>query len=143
MANVNIRIDMRPYTGKIRKVIKDRYIESVNRPGVKTEIYTDLYDMIVDTIPEDTGALRYSPLSGEGGEYMGEGKRSRSPHYASGHIDDKGIYFNPYSVDNKTGEPEYYASNVKNFRPYVSINERKESAYERIKDIIVREMNDG
>ena len=43
----------------------------------------------------------------------------------------------------KTGETEYYASNVKNFKPYAAINENKTSAYDRIKDIIVKEMNDG
>jgi hypothetical protein len=142
MANVSVRIDMRPYTGKIRRVIKNKCIESVNRPGVKTEIYTDLYDMILDAIPEDTGALKYSPLAGEGGTYMGDGKRDKSPHYASGNINDKGIYFNPYS-EKKTGEVVYYASNVKNFKPYISINENKSDAYERIKSIIVKEMNDG
>lgn len=143
MASVNVRIDMRPYTAKIRKLIKNKYIESVGRPGVKTEIYTDLYDMIVDTIPEDTGALKYSPLTGGSAEYMGEGKRNKDPHFASGNITDKGIYFNPYAIKKKTGETEYYASNVKNFKPYVSINENKANAYERIKQIIVREMNDG
>lgn len=143
MSSVNVRIDMRPYTGKIRRLIKDKYIESVNRPGIKTEIYTDLYDMIIDTIPEDTGALKYSPLMGGGSEYMGTGKRSKSPHFASGNITDKGIYFNPYSVKSKTGETEFYALNVKNFRPYASINDNKESAYERIKGIIVKEMNNG
>lgn len=143
MSSVNVHIDMRPYTGKIRKVIKDKYIESVNSPGVKTEIYTDLYDMIVDTIPIDTGALRYSPLAQGQAEYMGEDKRGKESRYASGHIDDKGIYFNPYSVNKKTGERQYYASNVKNFRPHAAINASKSDAYDRIKAIIVREMNNG
>lgn len=143
MANVNVRIDMRTYTARVRKLVKDRYIESVNRPGVKTEIYTDLYDMIIDTIPEDTGALRYSPLTGGSDEYMGLGKKSKAPHYASGNITDKGIYFNPYAIKPKTGETEFYASNVKNFRPYASINSNKALAYERIKNIIVGEMNNG
>lgn len=143
MSSVNIRIDMRPYTGKIRKLVKDKYIESVSRPGVKTEIYTDLYDMIVDTIPQDTGALRYSPLAEGSSEYMGQGRKDKSPHYASGHIDDSGIYFNPYVITKRTGETRYYASNVKNFTPHKSINARKTDAYERIKDIIVREMNNG
>jgi hypothetical protein len=143
MASVNVRIDMRPYTSKIHRVIKDKYVESVSRPGVKTEIYTELYDMIVDTIPQDTGALAYSPLAGGGAEYMGVGKRSKADHYASGDITDKGIYFNPYSIKQKTGETIYYASQVDKFRPYMSINENKEGAYERIKNIIVREMNNG
>lgn len=143
MSSVNVRIDMRTYTAKIRRLIRDRYIESVNRPGVKTEIYTSLYDMIVDDIPQDTGALKYSPLTGGSAEYMGVGTRNKNPHYASGNIDDKGIYFNPYAIDKKTGETEYYASNVKNFKPYAAINENKTSAYDRIKDIIVKEMNDG
>ena len=143
MADVNVRIDMRPYTAKIRKLVKNKYIESVTRPGVKTEIYTDLYDMIIDAIPQDTGALRYSPLTGGSAVYMGDGTRNKEPHYASGNITDKGIYFNPYAIKKKTGEQEYYASNVKNFKPYVSINENKATAYERIKQLIVREMNDG
>lgn len=143
MASVNVRIDMRTYTARIRKLVKDKYIESVARPGVKTEIYTDLYDMIVDSIPEDTGALKYSPLTGGNPEYMGEGKKNKEPHYASGNITDKGIYFNPYAIKKKTGEEEYYASNVKNFHPYQDINANKSDAYERIKHIIVREMNDG
>lgn len=143
MSSVNVRIDMRTYTARIRKLVKDKYIESVNRPGVKTEIYTDLYDMIVDSIPEDTGALKYSPLTGGSAEYMGLGTKSRAPHYASGNIDDKGIYFNPYAENLKTGETEYYASNVKNFTPYKDINANKSDAYERIKHIIVREMNNG
>ena len=143
MADVNVRIDMRHYTGKVRKLVKDKYVESVNRPGVKTEIYTDLYDMIVDKIPIDTGALRYSPLTGGSSEYMGNGKRDKSPHYASGKITDKGLYFNPYVVDKKTGETVYYASNVKGFKPYAYINANKTDAYERIKNIIVKEMNNG
>lgn len=143
MANVTVKIDMRPYTGKIRQVVKNKYIESVSRPGVKTEIYNELYNMILDTIPEDTGALKYSPLAEGNVEYMGEGKKSREPHYASGNIDDTGIYFNPYAVRKKTGKETYYASNVKNFKPYIAINENKSGAYERIKNIIVREMNDG
>ena len=143
MSSVNVRIDMRPYTAKIRMLIKDRYIESVNRPGVKTEIYTDLYDMIVDQIPIDTGALRYSPLAGGGDEFMGIGKKNKEQHFASGDITDKGLYFNPYAIKKKTGEQEFYASNVKNFKPYELINESKADAYERIKQIIVREMNNG
>ena len=143
MSSVNVRIDMRPYTAKIRMLIKDKYIESVNRPGVKTEIYTDLYDMIVDNIPMDTGALKYSPLTGGSAEYMGVGKRDKDPHFASGDITDKGIYFNPYSIKKKTGEQEYYAANVKNFKPYIDINANKADAYERIKEIIVKEMNNG
>lgn len=143
MSNVTVRIDMRPYVGKIHQVVKNRYIESVTRPGVKTEIYSDLYDMIIDTIPEDTGALKYSPLTNGSAEYMGDGKKNKEPHFASGNITDKGIYFNPYAIKKKTGEAEYYASNVKGFRPYIAINENKSNAYERIKHIIVREMNDG
>ena len=143
MANVNVRVDMRTYTAKIHRLVKDKFIQSVTRPGVKTEIYTDLYDMIIDTIPEDTGALKYSPLAGGGITYMGEGKRNKEPHYASGDITDKGIYFSPYAIKKKTGEQEYYASNVKNFKPYASINANKEDAYERIKSLIVKEMNHG
>jgi hypothetical protein len=143
MANVNVHIDMRPYTAKIRQVIKNKYIKSVNSQGVKAEIYNSLYTMIVDTIPEDTGALKYSPLSDGSPEYMGDGKRSKAPHHALGNIDDKGIYFSPYAVSKKTGKQTYYASNVKDFRPYIAINDNKNNAYENIKDIIVREMNDG
>lgn len=143
MSDVNVRIDMRTYTAKIRKLVKNKFIQSVSRPGVKTEIYTDLYDMILDSIPQDTGALKYSPLAGGGVEYMGLGTKSKEPHYASGDITDTGIYFSPYAIKKKTGEQEYYASNVKNFKPYASINANKADAYERIKSIIVREMNHG
>lgn len=143
MGNAKIHIDMRTYTSKVRQLVKDRCIESVNAPGVKTAIYTELYDMIIDDIPQDTGALSYSPLADDGAQYMGEGTYNRQPHYASGEINDKGIYFSPYSVSKKTGKETNYASYVKSFRPYVAINDKKSMAYERIKDIIVKEINDG
>lgn len=143
MSGVKVHVDMRTYTAKVRQLIQNKYIESVNTPGVKSEIYMELYDMIADTIPEDTGALKYSPLTEGTATFMDYGTTSRQPHYAMGEINDKGIFFNPYSVSNKTGKVYDYASNVRGFQPYRAINDRKSLAYNRIKDIIVREMNDG
>ena len=146
MASVKVHIDMRPYTNKIRKNVKDRYIESVTKPGVKTEIYETIYDNVIsDSVPVDTGALFQSPLMAGGVEEMGTSKKHpkyKGVHYAHGDINDKGIMFDPYTVTKNEGEV-HYASDVESFKPYAVINDSKERAYEHIKDIIVREMNDG
>ena len=139
-----MRIDMRTVTGRLHKKVTNAVIESVSKPGVKTQIYTELYDIIRHKIPVDTGALRDSPMQQGGIMYMGGSKRYKAfendIHYAHGDITDKGLIFDPYSVK-PDGTEIHYADSVDNFRPWSTINDNKELAYGAIAQILVKEIN--
>lgn len=142
MSKVVASFNMSSAVRSIRNSIKDRYIESVQTPGVKTEIYTKIYNDMINDVPVDTGALQLSPLTEGGTEYTGEGRVDKAPHYAHGDITDEGIIFNPYSERKRKGTV-YYADDVKNFHPAESLQSTfsKPSNLEAVRSVIVREMN--
>lgn len=147
MSKVKVHINFSSAVRSLRNTIKKKYIASVQTPGVKTEIYTNIYSAVADKIPEDTGALKYSPLTGGTAEYMGNSKYKKyknNPHYAQGDITDEGLEFNPYSIEKDSdGQTVYYAKSVTDFKPYQWIKERSPFVREIVKDTIVKEMNDG
>lgn len=150
MASVNVHIDMRTFISSIRQRMKDAVVQSVSKPGVKTEIYTALYEESMRKVPKDTGALRESPLQNGGTSYMGVSKKTyhgnvrypRKAHYAHGDITDQGIIYDPYTID-KNGVEEHYASDVDRFTPYGYLYDDrvKANAYPKIVNILVKEIN--
>ena len=144
MAKVVASFNMSSAVRSIRNSIKDKYIESVQTPGVKTEIYTEIYNNMMDDVPVDTGALQLSPLTDGGTEYVGRGSVDKAPHYAHGDITDEGIIFNPFSERKRKGTV-YYASEVKNFHPAESLQSAfsKPTNREAVQRVIVREMNEN
>ena len=137
MGEVSVNLgDLRKYIPKIRAAAQGKVMQSVNTPGVKTEIMLELYDAIESRIPEDTGALKYSPLTMGGVENMGPSKKHpsrKSERYAHGNITDLGMTFDPY---NSYGT--HYASKLPDFDPGTWLRRSKKMKYDAIAKVIVK-----
>ena len=145
MASVSVHIDMRTFASSVRQRFKGKVIESVSKPGIKTQIYRALYEESMKKVPKDTGALRESPLQNGGTSGPLYSKRPRYadvPHYAHGDITDTGITYDPYTID-KNGFEQHYASDVEKFMPYAYLYDKRVNsrAYPTIAQILVKEMN--
>ena len=137
MGEVNINLgDLRHVVPKIRAAAKGMVVQSVNDPGVKAAIMFELYDAIEGRIPEDTGALKYSPRTEGGVENMGPSKKwpkHKSDRYAHGNLTDMEMTFDPY-----TSYGTHYANKVDDFDPGGWLRASKKMKYEAIARIIVK-----
>ena len=137
MGEVNVDLgDLRKFIPKIRAAAKGKFVQSVNDPGVKEAIMFELYDAIEGRIPEDTGALKYSPLTEGGVENMGPSKKwpkRKSDRYAHGNLTDMEMTFDPY-----TSYGTHYAGKVDGFEPGEWLRRSKKMKYEAISKIIVK-----
>ena len=145
MSGISAEIDFRVFVGKIRYYLYGKAMRSVNDPGVREAIFEDIYDLVSEQAPVDTGALEASPAMNGGVAAMtGKSNYDNRIHYAHGDIVPRGvysgIYWDPFSTDKKLGDI-HYAQYVK-FSPQTIINDSTQEIYDIVADHIIKEMND-
>lgn len=135
----DVRIDFRTFVGKLRQYLKDCALATVNSPGMKEEIYEDIYySILMDNgmLPEDTGAYKLSPSTSTP-EFIGVGESDRRPHYACGIINERGLYYDPITVSNVTGKEYHYGPYVQGYRPQWVIHDSWREVLDIVRDHLV------
>lgn len=139
--------DWREVRGRLFK-IRDQLDKSVNDPGVKEDIYIQVYDSGIPNqgVPVDTQALALSPTTGFTPTPMGKGR------YAFGGIDGDGIHYNPYGSKTETSGDKYYAQAAmsysgwnpkQNMRDDIAQGYGNSVILEIVKQALMGELKDG
>ena len=113
--------DWRKVRGKLFK-IRDELVKSVNDDGVKTYIYSQIYQTGIPNIgaPIDTGALVESPTTN------GTPTPTAKGRVAFGSIDENGIHYDPYTIHAEGDSGRHYAQVVAENSGWSPIDNMKE-----------------
>lgn len=139
MAGINVRLDFREVRGKLWD-IRNKLISTTNNPDIKTNIYQYIYDNYVSLgVPLDTGALEDSPK-----QEFSRSTEYKKHRYANGGIGPDGIVFDPIQKTKKGYKHYGRVVMIKtDWSPYAQMRNNMDDIMDYIKEVMVKELNNG